>query len=348
MFAKLAVVFALVAVACATSQFDAFLAKYKKSYTGAEYERRARIFSQTTRKIATARAEMLRNGQVPWHGVNEFSDMTREEFLQSGRVMKNKLLAADAISCLANGVTADFSKLNFDIPDAFDWTDKGVVSPIQNQEQCGSCWAFSTVSAIESAHAIKSGKLDKLSEQEIVDCSHGCVQEPPYGDVCNQGCSGGWPWSALTDIISWKGLATEDEYVYTAQNGVCKNVTDPINQIVNYTCLSGPGSADGPGYANETAMAAFLVANGPLSIAMDAGILQTYSSGIINPTTGECSKTSLDHAINIVGYGVDNGTPFWRVRNSWGTSWGEAGYFRIIRGKGACGLNAGVVFPLVA
>ena len=81
---------------------------------------------------------------------------------------------------------------------------------------------------------------------------------------------------------------------------------------------------------------------------MDAGILQTYSSGIINPTAGECSKTQLDHAINIVGWGVEGATTYWKVRNSWGTGWGEEGYFRIIRGKGACGLNSAVVYPIVA
>jgi len=149
-------------------------------------------------------------------------------------------------------------------------------------------------------------------------------------------------WSALTDIISWKGEDLESDYKYTAETGTCERTKytaqDPIT---NYTCLSGPK------LANETEMAAFLAANGPLSIAMDAGILQSYTSGIIKPTAGECSKTSLDHAILIVGYGTEGSTPYWIVRNSWGLAWGEKGYFRIIRGKGACGLNAGVVFPVV-
>jgi len=272
-------------------------------------------------------------------GVNEFTDMTREEFLDSGRVMKIKL-QADAKSCLAKGVTADYSKLSLsDTPTSWDWRTKGVVNPIQNQGQCGSCWTFSTIAVIESAYAIKTGKLQKLSEQEIVDCSHGCVLEDGQ-QVCNQGCNGGWMWSALTDIISWKGEELETDYPYTATTDTCKrSAAKTLDPLSNYTCLSGPK------LANETEMAAFLVANGPLSIAMDAGILQSYSSGIINPGPNDCSKTSLDHAIVIVGFGVDGALPFWIVRNSWGTSWGEEGYFRIIRGKGACGLNAGVVFP---
>jgi len=338
---KLLLLVALVGVAAATSVFDEYLKKYNKHYEGAEYQTRQKIFQDNVREIAKHRAAALRSGDQPWQGINEFTDMTRAEFLQSGRVMKNKL-SADAKSCLAHGVTADFSGLNAqDNPTSWDWRTKGVVNPIQNQGQCGSCWTFSTIAAIESALAIKSGKLQKLSEQEVVDCSHGCVLEDGQ-QVCNQGCNGGWMWSALTDIISWGGEELETVYPYTAETGTCKKTkANTIDPIANYTCLSGPNKA------NETNMASFLVANGPLSIAMDAGILQSYSSGIIDPTAGECSTTSLDHAILIVGYGVEGTKPFWIVRNSWGTSWGEEGYFRIIRGKGACGLNAGVVFPIV-
>jgi len=286
----------------------------------------------------------MRKGDKPWMGINQFTDMTAEEFSMSGRVMPRKLNAVDAISCLANGVTADYSNLNISAaPAAFDWRDKGVVNAVQDQGQCGSCWTFSTIAAIESALAVKNGAstLQKFSEQEVVDCSHGCVKEEGQ-QVCNQGCNGGWMWSALTDIISWKGEELESDYKYTAETGTCKRTSYTAQKpITNYTCLSGPK------VANETEMAAFLAVNGPLSIAMDAGILQSYTGGIIKPTANECSKTSLDHAILIVGYGVEGATPFWIVRNSWGVSWGEKGYFRIISGKGACGLNAGVVFPIV-
>jgi len=286
----------------------------------------------------------MRNGEKPWMGINQFTDMTREEFLRSGRVMPNKLHAVDARSCLAKGVEADMSALNISAaPDSWDWREHNVVNPIQDQGQCGSCWTFSTIASIESALAIKNGAstLKKFSEQEVVDCSHGCVLEQGQ-QVCNQGCNGGWMWSAMTDIIDWKGEELETDYKYTAETGTCKRTSHtPQDPIQNYTCLSGPK------LANETEMAAFLAANGPLSIAMDAGILQSYTSGIIKPTASDCSKTELDHAILIVGYGTQGTTPYWIVRNSWGVSWGEKGYFRIIRGKGACGLNAGVVFPVV-
>jgi len=339
----IAVLFGLVALAAANS-FDQFVRKYNKPYANdpVEYARRQAVFNSNAADIRRRQLAMMRKGEQPWMGITMFSDMTAEEFAASGRVMPRKLKAVDARSCLANGVEADMSALNISAaPDSWDWRTKGVVSPVQDQGQCGSCWTFSTIAAVESALAIKSGKLQKFSEQEVVDCSHGCVLEEGQ-QVCNQGCNGGWMWSALTDIISWVGEELETDYPYTAETGTCKRTSHTAySPITNYTCLSGPK------LANETEMAAFTAANGPLSIAMDAGILQSYTSGIITPAAGDCSKTELDHAILIVGYGVEGTKPFWIVRNSWGATWGEKGYFRIIRGKGACGLNAGVVFPVV-
>jgi len=342
---------ALFGLAAAGSRaFDAYVAKYQKSYASdaTEYARRFDIWTKNVAAIQKEQAELRLKGDKPWMGVNQFTDMTAEEFKNSGYIQKRSFKVGggdvDAVSCLANGVEFDPSTVDVKAaPDSFTWLGKGVVSPIQDQGQCGSCWAFSTISAVESALAIKSGNLTKLSEQEIVDCSTACVLEMGQ-QVCNQGCNGGWPWSALTDLISWKGEELETLYPYTAVDGTCaRKAENTILPIQNYTCLSGPKLAD------EAVMAAFLAANGPLSIAMDAGILQSYKSGIIKPGRlfDKCSKTQLDHAINIVGYGVEGTTNFWIVRNSWGTSWGESGYFRIVRGEGACGLNAGVVFPLV-
>jgi len=339
----IALVLVVIGVACA-AQFEDYVTKYNKPYAAdaTEFARRKQIFTDNVAEIRRKSAVLLRQGVKPWMGITEFTDMTREEFSASGRVMKTKLRAVDARSCLAHGVEADLSKLSLeDTPDSWDWRTKGVVNAVQNQGDCGSCWTFSTIATVESAVAIKTGNLSKYSEQELVDCSHACVLEDGQ-QVCNQGCDGGWMWSALTDLISWKGEELESQYKYTGTTDKCKR-TDytAYSPLANYTCLSGPK------LANETMMAAFLAANGPLSIAMDATILQSYTKGIIRPSDGDCTKTQLDHAIVIVGYGSEGNVPFWIVRNSWGKSWGEEGYFRIIRGKGACGLNAGVVFPLV-
>jgi cathepsin F len=343
MKASTIIVFALLGLAVADMSFDEFVRKYSKPYANeqSEYARRLAIYKDNLREINEQREALIKAGVEPWMGVNEFTDMTKDEFRNSGRIMRNPT-AVDARSCLANGVTMDRSKLPTDAPASWDWREHNVVNPIQNQGQCGSCWTFSTIAAIETAVALKSGKLQKFSEQEIVDCSTACVLEDGQ-QVCNQGCNGGWPWAALSDVISWGGEELESVYPYTAVTGTCqRSQANTLSPISNYTCLSGPG------LANETEMASFLYQNGVLSIAMDAGILQTYHSGIIDPDwLHSCSKTQLDHAINIVGYGTSGKTDYWIVRNSWGADWGEQGYFRIVRGKGACGLNAGVVWPVV-
>lgn len=147
-----------------------------------------------------------------------------------------------------------------------------------NVSQCGSCWTFSTTGNIEGQWALKGNPLTELSEQLLVDCSHGCSNQPPYGDVCNQGCDGGWQWNAFFDVVSWGGLQTEKEYPYTAETGNCKmNKSQFIAKISNFTCLSGPNPA------NEQQLQAHLMKNGPVSIALDAGLLQWYFGGIVDP-----------------------------------------------------------------
>jgi cathepsin F len=311
----------------------------KKSYTGAEYETRFTNFVKNLRRIE------YNNAQFPgatW-ALNKFSDLSEEEFLFYTSPTKHSAQQL-ARSCLSQGVTKFLDAAPSSpeaVPASWDWRTKGVVNPVKNQQQCGSCWAFSTIGNIESVYAIKTKKLMSFSEQLIVDCSHSCANEPPYGAVCNQGCGGGWPWSAMSDVLSWGGVMTEAAYPYTAQDGTCKlNKNQVYAKLGNYSCLSSPSNPNG---ANEQAMASFLVSNGPLSIAMDAGVLMSYTSGVINPGAYGCSSTQLDHAILIVGYGTDStNVDYWIVRNSWGADWGENGYFRIIRGQGACGLNKAV------
>jgi C1A family cysteine protease len=279
-------------------------------------------------------------------GLNKFSDMSVEEFQKTHKSAQKYPGQQLARSCLSNGVTLYESdvKIPDALPTSFDWRAKGMVTPVKDQGGCGSCWAFSTIGNIESQNAIKGNKLTQFSEQLIVDCSHSCINEPPYGTVCNQGCDGGWMWSAMYDVLSWGGVETEVQYPYTGQDGTCNLNTKIVTaKISNYTCLTNPNTNG----VSETVMAAYLVNHGPISIAMDATPLMDYSSGILNPGTSGCSQNQLDHAILIVGYGVDTtqnpSVPFWIIKNSWASSWGENGYFRIIRGQGACGLNEAVV-----
>ena len=209
---------------------------------------------------------------------------------------------------------------------------KGAVTAIKNQGQCGSCWAFSTTGAIEGAVAIASGELPSLSEQELVDCSV---------SLGNEGCDGGLPVNAAKWIVDNGGIASEAHYhTYDAAQWRCdwnetgRNKDAEINAFTQVP-------------QDDTAIMA-AVAQQPVSVAIDATVLQSYSSGIISE---QCSGT-LDHAVLIVGYNssidatTGKMTPYWIVKNSWGTTWGgNDGYFYVARGKSnsICIMNQALV-----
>jgi len=328
-------------------QFEQFKSLYSKQYASIEEEnKRFAIFSANMKRYD----QKTRASSSAKFGMNPFADQTIEEF--RGEKVPKKLGAEGlAKSCLSKGVTIDheqYKSLSRAIPTSWDWRTKGVVSPVKDQAQCGSCWAFSTIGNIESQYALSGKKLTQFSEQLLVDCSHGCSNEPPYGVVCNQGCDGGWQWNSFTDIMYWGGVELETDYPYTGVDGNCALNTKKLTAAVkNYTCLTNNKTNN----VDETVMAAYLYANGPIAIALNADYVEGYTSGIIDPPTpADCQGTSLDHAVLIVGYGVDSTSslPFWIVKNSWSASWGEKGYFRIVRGQGACGLNTAVLNSILA
>jgi cathepsin F len=231
------------------------------------------------------------------------------------------------------------------VPDTFDWRTRNVVTPVKNQQACGSCWTFSTTGNLEGLYALKTGRLISLSEQEIVDCSTACCNVPGNGPVCNQGCNGGFMWSAMYDIMSWGGLELESQYPYLGYPNTCAKAGPQTARISNYTCIS---TTAGP--ANENQMMAYSYANGPISIALNAALLMNYESGVIDPWFPGfwCDPDTLDHALLIVGWGsaenwIGETIPYWLVKNSWGADWGENGYFRIGRGVNLCGIANSVV-----
>jgi C1A family cysteine protease len=213
------------------------------------------------------------------------------------------------------------------LPASVDWVAKGAVTGVKDQGQCGSCWSFSTTGAIEGAYFIKYGKLYSLSEQELVDC-----------DTVDSGCNGGLMDNAFTYVQKY-GITTESSYPYTAVQGTCKSTTPVIPPGVVKGFVDVLPSGD------ENALAA-AVAQQPVSVAIQANQLafQFYSSGIL---TGTCGKR-LDHGVLAVGYGTDGTTPYWRVKNSWGTGWGEGGYIRIQRGADKCGIADAASYPVLA
>jgi len=215
------------------------------------------------------------------------------------------------------------------VADSLDWRTKAAVTPIKDQGQCGSCWAFSTTGSVEGAHAIASGSLVSLSEQQLMDCS------TPEG---NMGCDGGLMDDAFEYILLNKGITGEKDDPYLANSGKCPG-TAPVRATIS-------GFKDIPVGDEKALMAA--VNLGPVSIAIEADqfVFQFYSGGVLD--SAACG-TNLDHGVLVVGYGTDSASskPYWIVKNSWGTSWGESGYVRLVRDKNQCGLSDAASYPTV-
>jgi len=216
------------------------------------------------------------------------------------------------------------------IPDSVDWVAAKKVTGVKDQGQCGSCWAFSTTGSIEGGYAVDNNcdATVTISEQELVDCS------TAQG---NQGCGGGLMDQAFEFVIANGGLCSEADYPYTATNNNCTSSgCKSVLSITKYV--------DVPVNNEDQLQAA--VATRPVSVAVDAETWQFYSGGVLTSSCG----TSLDHGVLAAGYGTDNGQAYWLVKNSWGGSWGEAGYIRLARGTGSgnpgqCGICMAASYP---
>jgi len=262
-------------------------------------------------------------------GHNKFSHLTVEEYRDFAR------LGLDA----APQSTAEFvhqAPANLDsVPASIDWTTKGAVTPVKDQGQCGSCWSFSTTGSMEGAYFLKNGKLESFSEQNFVDCDN------RSNGGKDKGCNGGLMDNAFTWATKNGGICSEADYPYvsgtTKTAGTCNT---GCTQVKN----SAPKSHTDVTKNSDSAMMSAL-AQQPVSIAIEADQkdFQLYKSGVF---TGTCGA-KLDHGVLAVGYGTLNGVDFYKVKNSWGTTWGDKGYILLGRGSqynsgaGQCGMLAG-------
>lgn len=257
-------------------------------------------------------------------GMNKYGDMTHDEFVK----MMNGYVAADFDT--TDRITY-LSPANVEVPDTVDWRDKGYVTEIKDQGQCGSCWAFSATGSLEGQWFKKTGKLISLSEQNLVDCST---------DQGNEGCNGGLMDQAFQYIKDNDGIESEKDYPYKARDQTCKY--DAKKKAATDTGFVDIATT------NETALQEAVATVGPISVAIDASNLsfQFYKNGIYDEK--DCSSTELDHGVLAVGYGSKNKADFWIVKNSWGPSWGDKGYILMSRNKqNQCGIATAASYPTV-
>ncbi|EEQ99656.1 thiolproteinase SmTP1, putative [Perkinsus marinus ATCC 50983] len=292
--------------------FTDFQHKFGKKYESKEEEmKRNAIFQANLHHIEQVNAQNLSYTL----GVNEYADLTHEEFV----AQKVGILKMDARRDVKFDVEANATELPTDV----DWRHAtgDVLTPIKNQGACGSCWAFSTTGTLESLYAIGTGQLRSLSAQQLVDCSRG------YG---TGGCAGGWMYQAF-DYVKDKGIDLESTYPYEGSDNTCQNSLEKRSDGIKAGVVTGWSQLE----RTEQALMTKIVKS-PVSVALYASDhdFQFYSGGVYS--SDNCNH-QIDHAVVMIGYGSVFGRDYFIGRNSWGTSWGIAGYFYLKRGVSSYG-----------
>lgn len=295
------------------AEYEQFMAEHGKNYlTKEEKAMRYQIWEGNYLRLLDA----IDSGEYTHElAMSSYHDLTTEEFSQYMGLQK-----------IQPKKQRNYRRVSVSAADV-DWEANGKVAPVKDQGQCGSCWAFSAIGSVETLYAIQKN-LVQFAEQELVDCS---------GSFGNDGCDGGWMDNGFDYIIQY-GIAAESDYVYRAVDQKC--MRDQTTE--RYMPMNG--YVDIPENDNKALYDGIQVNS--ISVAVDAEdtAFYFYKSGIVM----KCG-TDLDHGVLAVATGVENSTPFWRIKNSWGPRWGEAGHIRLKRdttkGPGVCGIALAASYP---
>ncbi|CAD5235214.1 unnamed protein product [Bursaphelenchus xylophilus] len=313
-------------------EFVKFKSEFNKIYDNVDEElKRFQIFRKSLKTIEEY--EKLEDNTE--FGINEFADLSDDEFQQMlmPKDFYHKLRRRSSfIKPYSHFIQHEKPKrkhqIKFDsaspYPPHFDWREKGVVTPVKSQFNCGSCWAFAAIGTVETSYAIAHGELRNLSEQELLDC-----------DLANNACNGGDDDKAFR-FIHEHGLMREEDYPYVAQ----RQNSCLLNEY------SGPTTKLDLAYfiaSDENAMLEWLVNFGPINVGINVPPdMKLYKGGVYTPSSWDCKNNILGtHALNIMGYGTwEDGQKYWIVKNSWGPKYGiEDGYVYMARGENSCGIE---------
>jgi cathepsin L len=332
MFSKILIIaLAFVASAAAFPTFEEFAVLHEKVYSADEVSFRQQTYLSNVAKMTAQNAKASFN-----HGINKFSDWTLEEFhawvgKETGVV--HKIVRSREHNARLGNVADRGEAFSTELPDSVDWRDvKGVVTSVKNQGQCGSCWAFAATEALESAHFLKNNESVILAPQQYVSCA-------PNNENCGGvgGCEGSIAELAYDYLLETAphGQVLESQYPYSADDSKCQAADMKPAAAISAYDIAIPN--------NYTDVMHYVAKKGPLSVTVDASTWSTYSSGIFNGCDND--SPDLNHLVQLVGYGTEDGTDYWLVRNSWGEDYGEDGYIRLQRndqtktGEFLCGID---------